>query len=210
MSLAEWRLRRRAETITPETPLDGGLEPDRVHSAHGLRWDDVIASIDRALAILAARQASGVATLDLQLVVQACPPGTHYARWRKDRHRLFQRSNKSWSTVQWPEQLPQDRFALLLLPYPAGKVGPALAGAKLQAEPMFIQPTVKSDSGWLDLMTAQIIRSWLHWTPAGMSVATAPPVLEEFRLGRLHSRRLFDCGLSSWPLPAPDGLTPPR
>lgn len=210
MSLATRLLHRRKELITAETPLDGGLTPNQTYSADDLTWRSVVASIDRALAILAARQAAGVKTLDLQLVVQACPPGPHYARWRKDRHRLFQRSNKALGTSQWPEQLPRNHFALLLLPYPAGKVGAALAGAKLQAEPMFIRPIVKDDIAWLDLMAAQLIRSWLHWTPADMTVAAAPPVLEELRLGRLHARRLFDCGLRSWPLPPPDGLTLPR
>lgn len=208
MSFGTRLLRRREDAITADTPLEGGLMPGHAYSARDLTWQSVVASIDRGLAILAARQAAGVKTLDLQLVVQACPAGEQYPRWRKERHRLLQRSNKAWSTVQWPERMPRDRFALLLLPYPAGKVGPALAGAKLQAEPMFFQPSVKEDSAWLDLMAAQIIRAWLHWTPADLSVAAAPPVLEEFRLGRVHSRRLFDCGLRSWPLPPPDGLAP--
>jgi hypothetical protein len=101
------------------------------------------------------------------------------------------------------------KVAMLLLPYPAGKVEPALAGTKLVAQPMLMQVQVKDAPAWLDLMVAQIVRSWLHWTPDGWSVVAAPPVLEMLRAGRLHERRLFDCGLS-WPLPPPDGLSPPQ
>jgi hypothetical protein len=198
-------LRRRPEVITADTPLDGGPQPSEIPKSGKLQWDEVVAGIDRALAILAARRAAGVTTLDVQLVIQACSPGTGYLRWRKERQRLFQRSNQTLTTEHWPDRLPHNQFALLLLPYPAGKVGPALAGTNLRASPMVFFPGVYDDPAWLDLMTAEIIRSWLHWTPEGMSVAVAPPVLEEFRVGHLHRRSLFDCGLS-WPLPPPDGL----
>jgi hypothetical protein len=92
--------------------------------------------------------------------------------------------------MTWPDQLPRPHFALLPLPYPAGKVGPGLAGEKLRTEPMVIHHTVKDDSAWLDLMTAELIRSSLRGVPDGITVAAEPSILEELRLGRLHSQTL--------------------
>ena len=55
-----------------------------------LSASEVRASIDRALRIFEARRvAGGRRELELQVVVQACPAGLHYARWRKERNRVM-------------------------------------------------------------------------------------------------------------------------
>ena len=125
--------------ITADTPLDGEIPVDSKHKMSELAPAKVQSSIDRALRILAARHAAGAHRVhELQAVVQVCPAGEHYARWRKDRHRIMQRSSKRWGTHNWPDRLAANDVAVVLLPYPAGRVGPALAAAKIVCEPVFI------------------------------------------------------------------------
>ena len=52
----------------------------------------------------------------------------------------------------------------------------------------------------------QVVRLWLHMTPDSDTLVLAPPVLEEFQRARMQRRSLLGCGVSSWPLPPPDGL----
>ena len=85
---------RRA--VTADTPLEGAHEmrPRRVSA---LSASEIQSSIDRALRILTARwDAGGRRELELQVIVQACPGGLHYGRWRKERDRLMARSSKRW------------------------------------------------------------------------------------------------------------------
>jgi hypothetical protein len=53
---------------------------------------------------------------------------------------------------------------------------------------------------------ANTTRMWLHMTADEDTLVLAPPVLEEFQRARVQRRSLLDCGVASWPLPAPDGL----
>jgi len=160
--------------------------------------------IERALRILEARRAAGWPTLELQLVVQACPASEQYSRWRKDRHRLMQRSDKQWGTFEWPDRMAPRDVALLLLPYPAGRVGPAIAATKLAAQPLFINGPADTRER-IELLASELIRVWVHGTPGDVAALLAPPVLEELQGGRVQHRSLLDLGLS-WPLPPPDGL----
>lgn len=52
----------------------------------------------------------------------------------------------------------------------------------------------------------QAVRLWLHETADEDTLVLAPPVLEEFQRARAQRRSLLDCGATSWPLAAPDGL----
>lgn len=191
--------------VTADTPLEGAQEmrPRRVHD---LSASEIRASIDRALRIFEARRvAGGRRELELQVVVQACPAGLHYARWRKERNRLMARSSKRWGTGAWPERLPSGDVGIVVLPYPAGRVGPALAAAKITYQPVFLNGRAETRAA-VELLAMQAVRMWLHMTADEDTLVLAPPVLEEFQRARVQRRSLLDCGVGSWPLPPPDGL----
>ena len=201
-------MRRFAATqrVSADTPLDGAIETDRRRRIGELSSAKVRSSIDRALRIHAARAAAGGRVLrELQAVVQVCPAGEQYARWRKGRNRLMQRSSKRWGTGTWPEHLGAEEVAVVVLPYPAGRVGPALAAAKLVLEPVCIQGDARAREA-VELLAMQLVRLWVHMAVDAEAYVLAPPVLEEFQRARVQRRTLLDCGLSSWPLPPPDGL----
>lgn len=197
---------RSEQTVTADSPLDGdsAFGGMQIRPVAELSESKVRPSIERALSILEARRAAGWKTMELQLVVQAFPSSEQYARWRKDRHRLLQRSNPQWGTFDWPERMGTRDVALLLLPYPAGRVGPAIARTKLAAQPMFINGPADTRER-IELLASELIRVWVHGTPADVAAVLGPPVLEELQGGRVNRRSVLDCGLS-WPLPAPDGL----
>ena len=151
------RLLRSRRPVTADTPLEGAQEmrPRRVSD---LSASEVQASIDRALRIFEARRAAGGRReLELQVVVQACPAGLHYARWRKERNRVMARSSKRWGTGAWPEQLPSGHVAIVVLPYAAGRVGPALAAAKVVYMPAFIDGRAETRAA-IELLAMQAVR----------------------------------------------------
>jgi hypothetical protein len=197
-----WRSRR---AVTADTPLEGAQEM-RPRQVSELSTREIQASIDRALRIMDARRvAGGRRELELQVVVQACPAGLHYPRWRKERNRVMARSSKRWGTGAWPEQLPSGHVAIVVLPYAAGRVGPALAAAKIVYPPAFLDGRAETRAA-VELLAMQAVRRWLHMTGDEDTLVLAPPVLEEFQQARVQRRSLLDCGASSWPLPPPDGL----
>jgi hypothetical protein len=191
--------------VTADTPLEGAPEmrPRRVSE---LSASEIRESIDRALRIFEAwRAAGGRRELELQVVVQAWSAGLHYALWRKERNRLMTRSSKRWGTGAWPEQLPSGHVAILVLPYAAGRVCPALAAAKIVYTPAFLDGRAETRAA-VELLAMQAVRRWLHMTDDEDTLVLAPPVLEECQQTRVQHRSLLDCGVSSWHLPPPDGL----
>ena len=92
-----------------------------------------------------------------------------------------------------------------MLPYAAGRVGPALAAAKIAYTPAFLDGRADTRAA-VELLAMQAVRRWLHMTGDEDTLVLAPPVLEEFQQARVQHRSLLDCGVSSWHLPAPDGL----
>ena len=92
-----------------------------------------------------------------------------------------------------------------MLPYPAGRVGRALAAAKIVYIPVAVSGRAETRAA-VELLAMQVVRLWLHMTPASDTLALAPPVLEEFQRARMQRRSLLGCGVSGWPLPPPDGL----
>lgn len=199
------RLLGSKRAVTADTPLDGAQEM-RPRRLGELSLAEVQSSIDRALRILAARRATGAyRELELQAVLQVCPAGEQYARWRKERNRLMARSSKRWGASQWPERLRPNDIGIVLLPYPPGRVGPALGSAKIVYEPLFIHGSVETRSA-VELLAMQAVRLWVHEASDEDTLVLAPPVLEEFQRARVQRRSLLDCGATSWPLPAPDGL----
>jgi hypothetical protein len=197
---------RPRRQITADTPLDGSVTAGSRRNMSELSPAKIQASIDRALQIHAARRAAGAHhEHELQPVVQVCPAGEHYARWRKDRNRIMQRSSKRWGTGAWADRLPAGDVAVVLLAYPAGRVGPALAAAKIAYEPALISGRAETRPA-VELLAMQLVRLWLHMAADSDAFILAPPVLEEFQRARVQRRSLLDCGVSSWPLPPPDGL----
>jgi len=184
------RLFGSRQDITADTPLDGAIPADSKHRMSDLSPARVQSSIERALRILAARRAAGGRREhELQAVVQVCPAGEHYARWRKDRNRIMQRSSKRWGTHSWPERLAANEVAVVLLPYSAGRVGPALAAAKIASEPVFIHGHAETRPA-VELLAIQLVRLWLHMTPdGGGSAPTSPLVTASLPPGQLSGRR---------------------
>ena len=196
----------RGKRITAATPLDSTPDADRPQRIGDLSAPEVQASIGRALQILAARsKAPGYVQHELQPVVQVCASGEHYARWRKDRDRLLRRSSNGWSAAAWPERLGPSEVAIVLLPYPAGRVGPAVAASKVVYRPAFIDGRAESPEAVI-LLALQLVRLWLHMTPEQETLMLGPPVLEKIQRARVQRRSLLDCGAAAWPLAAPDGL----
>lgn len=195
---------RRGRVITTATPLDGGGLHAKEGSLIGVKWPQLTTSINRALRIFDARRAAGWPIVELQLVLQVCPSGTGYVKWKKDRERMMRRSSGRYGTGGWPDRMADGMVGVFLAPYPAGRVGPALAGAKLGAAPVFGAIRVTRD-GEAELGAAALLRDWLHNAGDDLALVLAPPVLEHIRGARVLTREPFDLELD-WPLPPPDGL----
>ena len=102
--------------VTADTPLDG-VQESRPRRVGEISRAEVQSSIDRALRILEARRiAGGYCEHELQVVLQVCPAGEHYAGWRKGRDRLLARSSKRWGTYSWPQRLNPRDVGIVLLP----------------------------------------------------------------------------------------------
>ena len=110
--------------VTADTPLDG-VQESRPRNVGELSRAEVQSSIDRAMRILDARRtAGGYREHELQVVVQVCPAGEHYARWRKERDRLMGRLSKRWGTYSWPQRLNQATSGSFCCPTRRGGSGP--------------------------------------------------------------------------------------
>ena len=193
--------RRSHEPITANTPLEGGASDGRRINVSDLSFDQEIARVARGLQVLRARQEADWPTVEIQLVLRHASPQS-YRGLREQSSKLLGRSG--YSTHNWPQTLPPDHSALLVAPYCTGKIGPAIRGARLVAEPAFVVGAL-GDQSTVPLACAQQIANWIHWTPNDVTDVLAVPVLETLRGGtRVHSRLPFDLGLQ-WPLPLGDG-----
>jgi len=123
--------------------------------------------------------AGGYREHELQVVLQVCPAGEHYARWRKDRDRLLGRSSKRWGYLQLAAASEPEGRRDRAVALPGGqRVGTALAAAKIVYEPLFIHGCAESRLA-VELLAMQAVRLWLHETPDEDTLVLAPPVLEE-------------------------------
>ena len=191
--------------VTADTPLEGAQEM-RPRPVSELSASEVRASIDRALRIFEARRvAGGRRELELQVVVQACPAGLHYARWRKERNRVMARSSKRWGTGAWPEQLPSGTSRSSCFPTRPEGSARRWPPPSSSTMPAFLDGRAETRAA-IELLAMQAVRAWLHMTGDEDTLVLAPPVLEEFQQARVQRRSLLDCGVSSWHLPPPDGL----
>ncbi len=198
------RIFRRSSAITAETPLDGGGIHANEGSLSGMTMPKLTSSIERAVRIFAARRAAGRPVLELQLVLQLCPSGSGYVKWKQECERLMRRSSPNYGTGGWSPQLPEGAAGVLLAPYPAGRVGPAVSGARLVASPIFGEIRIARE-GEAELGAAALLRDWLHNAGPELALVLAPPVLEHIRGARVLGREPFGLGLD-WPLPPADGL----
>ncbi len=114
--------------VTADTPLDG-VQESRPRRVGEISRAEVQSSIDRALRILEARRiAGGYCEHELQVVLQVCPAGEHYAGWRKGRDRLLARSSKRWGTHSWPQRLSPSDVGIVLGCEPVNRGAPAVPG----------------------------------------------------------------------------------
>jgi hypothetical protein len=197
---------RRASAVTASTALDGPPNFDARRTASFKQAKQAPSRIERALAIMAARREAGQRVMEIQLVAQAIAGSTapeRYNRWRKDWDRRL-RASGPWDAHEWPPRLASDELAMLIAPFPAGRVGPALRAAKLAAQPMFVAGRF-DEAFTSEHLLGVMVADWLHWTPDGVAAIVAPPVIEEVAGGRVARTRVVSLGVD-WPLPAPDGV----
>jgi hypothetical protein len=96
-------------------------------------------ALARALNDLAiAAEQPGVTVIDVQLVAQVCSAAS-YEEWKRVVERTWRRhQNGRYTTAQWPAGLREGERAVMLGPYPAGRVGLAAGKQpKLIATPVF-------------------------------------------------------------------------
>lgn len=157
---------------------------------------DLVAHLRDGLAELAERDAAGVPVHELQLLVQVCG-AQRYAAWRAGREKRWRTS--PCSTSRWPASLPPEQAAVLLLPIPAGRVGPAVGPhPRNTLAPLF---TRVDAAGAVDDAALALVRSWVCNPGPGITARPAPPIIEQVG----HGRRAEAWGLA-WTLPVADGI----
>ena len=167
-------------SVTADTPLDGAIAPDSKRKMSELSPAKVQASIDRALRILVARRvASGHDEHELQVVAPVCAGGEHYPRWRKDRDRIMQRSSNSGAPTAGPSACRRAMSRSSCCPTPPAASG-ALAAAKIVYTPVAVSGRAETRAA-VEPLAMQVVRLWLHMTPASDTLVPAAPMLEEFQ-----------------------------
>lgn len=142
--------------------------------------------------------------LQLQPVVQFCG-ATRYPSWARGWQTAWARAGVRDPKIVWPDALPLDHTAALLVPVPPGRVGLAIGRHPVpQVIPLLAHAFLPGDVDAADF-ALNLLLHWLDTRPAGASVVLGPPVLEYASSGRVDRRQLETYG-QNWPLPAPDGV----
>jgi hypothetical protein len=145
-----------------------------------------------------------VEVIDVQPVAQLCG-GAGYPAWRDGVERAWRRQKGGrLSTASWPRTLAADHVAVLLLPLPAGRVGPAARSARPIADPVFSSGVPLVDSPGTDPVL-ELLLTWMQNPGKGHTARLAPPVIETLVQGKVAERWVETFGLE-WPLPPADGL----
>jgi len=178
------------------TPIVGGWSRQDKHADH--------AALAPALRELREDTVRMATSPELQLVVQFCDQGA-YPAWATGWRAAWTKAGVQTPTLLWPRGLPTGQVAALLLPLPAGRVGPAVGRHPSPVfEPLLVHALLPDDVGARDFGLNLILR-WLESRADGQGARLAPPVLELTQGGRVTRRALETYGLE-WDLPAPDGL----
>ncbi len=116
--------------------------------------------------------------------------------------RHWLRKAKGWSAERWPERLPGDHYALLVVPLTLEAARQRKDHPRPAVEPIF---TDFDERLTPDAALAIAASVWLQQVAVAQlnAVALAPSILERYSAGRLLAREVVDHGLE-WPLAAPE------
>lgn len=146
----------------------------------------------------------GVIALDIQPLLQIVS-ATSYGRWAKEWQTALRKNGVRTPRLFWPDALPHDQVAVLLLALPAGRVGRGVGKhPKPIAEPLLAHAAPPAEVPTANLALAVLLR-WLQGRGDGEAARLAPPVIETLSNGRLLSREVHDYG-QQWGLPVADGV----
>jgi hypothetical protein len=142
--------------------------------------------------------------LQLQPVVQFCG-AVRYPSWARGWQSAWQRAGVRDAKVAWPDAIPVDHTAALLIPVLPGRVGLAIGKHPIpQVIPLLAHAHLPADVDAADF-ALNLVLQWIDTRPPGQPIELAPPVLEYATTGRVDRRQLETYG-QRWPLPAPDGI----
>lgn len=143
-----------------------------------------------------------VNVLQIQLVAQVCG-SLNYQSWRQARERTWRREGRGNTTRAWPEQLPADHCAVVLLPLPVGRISTTMREhPPLMATPVFAHGPLAESTGYHDALLG-LVTKWVANPGFGVTAQLAPPIVETIAHGRILERRVESFGLD-WPIyPAP-------
>lgn len=163
----------------------------------------LIATAGTALSQLAtAATAPDARPVDVQPVVEISD-AAGYERWRADREAIWRAQGGQFTTAGWPEQLPPDQLAAVLLPLAYGTT--AARGARKAPRVVADQPgplfsiRALAESAGPDDIAVGLIAEWLRQAATGPALRVAPPFVEQG-----GERRELDLGLR-WTLAARAG-----
>jgi hypothetical protein len=164
-----------------------------------------VRELQRALELLRQLEDDpSVEVIEVQPVAQLCG-GAGYLAWRDGVERAWRRQKGGrLSTASWPRTLGTDHVAVLLLPLPAGRVGPAARNARPIADPVFSSGVPLVDAPGTDPVL-ELLLTWMQNPGKGHTARLAPPVIETIVHGKVAERWVETFGLE-WPLPPADGL----
>lgn len=146
----------------------------------------------------------GARTRQLQPVVQFCG-AARYPSWAREWQTAWHRAGVRDAKVLWPDMLPIDHTAALLVPVPPGRVGLAIGRHPVpQVVPLLAHAHLPADVDATDF-ALNLLLHWLEGRPPGQPIELGAPVLEYATGGRVERRRLETYG-QRWPVRAPDGI----
>lgn len=140
----------------------------------------------------------------LQPVVQFCG-AARYPSWARDWQTAWRRVGVRDAKVLWPDALPIDHTAALLVPVPPGRVGLAIGRHPVpQVVPLLAHAHLPADVDATDF-ALNLLLHWIEGRPAGHPIELAAPVLEYAPTGHVERRHLETYG-QRWTVRAPDGV----
>jgi hypothetical protein len=142
-------------------------------------------------------EAPGAQPIDVQLVVQVAE-AADYAAWRDAREATWTAQGARFTTSGWPQTLPENVRAAVLLPLPYGAaVTGGAATPRVIGDPLYsTRPT--DDGSGPDDVALGLVAEWLRQAGLGTTpFRPAPPLVHQ----GTAPARVLDLGLI-WPLPA--------
>lgn len=143
----------------------------------------------------------------IQLVAQVCGARS-FPAWRETRGALWRKQSSKYSTSTWPQTLPEDHLAAVLLPLPVGPVSTTAGDhPPLLATPLFTHGRPRPFDSYAPYYDGVLglVTSWVSNPAFCVTALLAPPVVETIAFDRIAERTVESFGVE-WPLPPPPGL----